>query len=428
MSAAPNDPTNPDWYEAGLPHIWLPYAQMKTASAPLAAVKTYGTTLELADGRTLTDGVAAWWTACHGYNHPHIRTAVETQLATMPHIMFGGTVHEPALRLARRLSAMLPGDLERVFFTDSGSVSVEVAMKMAIQYRLNKGQTKRTKMLAFKGGYHGDTLATMAVCDPEEGMHHLYGHALAQHIIAPLPQDEASTAEFYRLLKHHAHEITAIITEPLVQGAGGMLFHTPEVLRTLRKAADEHDMLLILDEIFTGFGRTGTLFACEQAGIVPDIITLSKALTGGTMALAATVARRHVFDAFLSDNPEHALMHGPTFMANPLACACANASLDLFEQEPRLEQIQHIQGVLAETLEPCRALPGVKDVRTLGAIGVVELEKIANPDALRQQFIAQGVWIRPFRSIVYLTPAFTITKQDLRKLTATIYRVLSEQA
>lgn len=428
MSAAPNGPTNPEWYEAGLPHIWLPYAQMKTASAPLAAVKTYGTTLELADGRTLTDGVAAWWTACHGYNHPHIRTAVETQLAAMPHIMFGGTVHEPALRLARRLSAMLPGDLERVFFTDSGSVSVEVAMKMAIQYRLNNGQTKRTKMLAFKGGYHGDTLATMAVCDPEEGMHHLYGHALAQHIIAPLPQDEASTAEFYRLLKHHAHEITAIITEPLVQGAGGMLFHTPEVLRTLRKAADEHDMLLILDEIFTGFGRTGTLFACEQAGIVPDIITLSKALTGGTMALAATVARRHVFDAFLSDNPEHALMHGPTFMANPLACACANASLDLFEQEPRLKQVQHIQAVLAETLEPCHALPGVKDVRTLGAIGVVELEKIANPDALRQQFIAQGVWIRPFRSIVYLTPAFTITEQDLRKLTATIYRVLSEQA
>ncbi|OUJ01020.1 adenosylmethionine--8-amino-7-oxononanoate transaminase [Acetobacter cibinongensis] len=427
MPAAPNGPTNPEWYEEGLPHIWLPYAQMKTASAPLAAVKTYGTTLELADGRTLTDGVAAWWTACHGYNHPHIRKAVETQLATMPHIMFGGTVHEPALRLASRLSALLPGDLERVFFTDSGSVSVEVAMKMAIQYRLNKGQTKRTKMLAFKGGYHGDTLATMAVCDPEEGMHHLYGQALAKHIIAPLPQDEASTAEFYRLLKHHAHEITAILTEPLVQGAGGMLFHTPEVLRTLRKAADEHDMLLILDEIFTGFGRTGTLFACEQAGIVPDIITLSKALTGGTMALAATVARRHVFEAFLSDNPEHALMHGPTFMANPLACACANASLDLFEQEPRLEQVQRIQAVLAETLEPCRALPGVKDVRTLGAIGVVELEKIANPDALRQRFIAQGVWIRPFRSIVYLTPAFTITEQDLRKLTATIYRVLSEQ-
>lgn len=427
MSTTPTAPTsaNPGWYTTGLPHIWLPYAQMKTASAPLAATRTHGTTIELSNGRCLTDGVAAWWTACHGYNHPHIRQAVEAQLSTMPHIMFGGTVHQPALTLASRLSAMLPGDLERVFFTDSGSVSVEVAMKMALQYRLNKGQTGRTKLLAFKGGYHGDTLATMAVCDPEEGMHHLYGSALAEHIIAPLPQDAASTAEFLRLLKTHAHELTAIITEPLVQGAGGMLFHSPDVLRTLRKAADEHDMLLILDEIFTGFGRTGSMFACEQAGIVPDIVTLSKALTGGTMALAATVARRHVFEAFLSDNPEHALMHGPTFMANPLACACANASLDLFEQEPRLEQVQRIKTLLTQGLEPCRTLPGVKDVRTLGAIGVVELEKIANPDALRQRFIAQGVWIRPFRNIVYLTPAFTITEAELHKLTTAIYTVLS---
>lgn len=424
-SAMTSRQATPDWYEKGLPHIWLPYSQMKTASPPLAAVRTHDTRIELADGRELIDGVAAWWTACHGYNHPHIRKAVETQLATMPHIMFGGTVHEPALRLAARLCAMLPGDLERVFFTDSGSVSVEVAMKMAIQYRLNKGETGRTKMLAFKGGYHGDTLATMAVCDPEEGMHHLYGSVLAQHVIAPLPVDDASTAEFLRLLAQHAHELTAILTEPLVQGAGGMLFHSPEVLRTLRKAADEYGLLLILDEIFTGFGRTGTLFAYEQAEIVPDIVTLSKALTGGTMALAATVARRHVFDAFLSDNPEHALMHGPTFMANPLACACANASLDLFESEPRLNQVQTINAILTEALEPCRALPSVKDVRTLGAIGVVELEKISNPDALRQKFIAEGVWIRPFRNIVYLTPAFTITPDDLKTLANTIYRVLS---
>ncbi|KGB21247.1 adenosylmethionine--8-amino-7-oxononanoate transaminase [Acetobacter tropicalis] len=430
MSASASRPSSstqqmPQWYEDGLPHIWLPYSQMKTASAPLAAVRTHDTRIELADGRELVDGVAAWWTACHGYNHPHIRAAVSAQLAAMPHIMFGGTVHEPALRLAARLCAMLPGDLERVFFTDSGSVSVEVAMKMAIQYRLNKGETGRTKLLAFKGGYHGDTLATMAVCDPEEGMHHLYGSALAEHIIAPLPQDEASTAEFLRLLKNHAHELTAIMTEPLVQGAGGMLFHSPEVLRTLRKAADDHDLLLILDEIFTGFGRTGSMFAYEQAGIVPDIVTLSKALTGGTLALAATVARRHVFEAFLSDNPEHALMHGPTFMANPLACACANASLDLFQTEPRLEQVQAINAFLTDALEPCRTLPGVKDVRTLGAIGVVELEKIANPDALRQRFIAEGVWIRPFRSIIYLTPAFTMTQADLKTLTDAIYRVLS---
>lgn len=420
-----NPPPMPDWYQQGLPHIWLPYSQMKTAPAPLAARSTQNARIQLTDGRELVDGVAAWWTACHGYNHPHIRAAVQAQLETMPHVMFGGMVHEPALRLARRLSALLPGDLERVFFTDSGSVAVEVAMKMAIQYRLNTGEPKRTKMLAFKGGYHGDTLATMAVCDPEEGMHHLYGDVLATHIIAPLPQDEESEAAFFKLLDEHAHELTAILTEPLVQGAGGMLFHAPAVLRTLRAAADRYGLLLILDEIFTGFGRTGTMFACEQAGIVPDIITLSKALTGGTMALAATVARPHVFEAFLSDTPDHALMHGPTFMANALACASANAALDLFETEPRLEQVAAINRHLTEALEPCRTLPGVKDVRVLGAIGVVELEKIANPDALRQRFIAENVWIRPFRSIVYVTPAFTIPPEDLRILTDAIYRVLS---
>ncbi|MFT9385457.1 adenosylmethionine--8-amino-7-oxononanoate transaminase [Acetobacter sp.] len=421
MSASPM----PDWYQQGRSHIWLPYSQMQTAAPPLAAIGTQGSRITLADGRELVDGVAAWWTACHGYNHPHIREAASRQLATMPHVMFGGMVHEPALRLAQRLCALLPGDLERVFFSDSGSVSVEVAMKMAIQYRLNRGETGRTRMLAFKGGYHGDTLGTMAVCDPEEGMHHLYGNTLARQVIAPLPQDEASSREFHALLERHAHEVAAILVEPLVQGAGGMLFHGAEVLRILRAAADRYDILLIVDEIFTGFGRTGTLFACEQAGIVPDIVTLSKALTGGTMALAATVARRHVFEAFLSDNPEHALMHGPTFMANPLACACANASLDLFETQPRLQQVATINALLREQLEPCRTLPGVVDVRTLGAIGVVEMQAIANPEALRQRFIAQGAWIRPFRNIVYLTPAFTITEAELLRLTTAIHTVLS---
>ncbi|GBQ21885.1 adenosylmethionine-8-amino-7-oxononanoate aminotransferase [Acetobacter estunensis NRIC 0472] len=415
----------PDWYEAGLPHIWLPYAQMKTAPAPLAASATHGSRITLTDGRELIDGVAAWWTACHGYNHPHIRAHAEAQLATMPHVMFGGMVHEPALRLASRLSAMLPGDLERVFYTDSGSVAVEVAMKMAIQYRINRGEVGRVKMLAFRGGYHGDTLATMAICDPEEGMHHLFAGVMpAQHVV-DLPRDETSTAAFEAFVTTHAHEITAIIVEPLVQGAGGMLFHSPAVLRRLRESADRHGLLLILDEIFTGFGRTGSMFACQQAGIVPDIITLSKALTGGTMALAATVARRHVYEAFLSDNPEHALMHGPTFMANPLACACANASLDLFESTPRLEQVAAIETALHEQLEPCRALPGVKDVRVMGAIGVVEMDKINDPAALRTRFISEGVWIRPFRNIVYLTPAFTIQPDELRSLTRAIEHVLA---
>ncbi|NHO32468.1 adenosylmethionine--8-amino-7-oxononanoate transaminase [Acetobacter sp. LMG 1636] len=415
----------PDWYTSGLPHIWLPYSQMKTAPAPLAVRSTRGSLIELQDGRSLIDGVAAWWTACHGYNHPHIRACAEEQLARMPHVMFGGMVHEPALRLASRLAALLAGDLDHVFYTDSGSVAVEVALKMAIQYRINRGETGRTKILSFRGGYHGDTLATMMICDPEEGMHHLFSGVMPSQYIIDLPQDAASSAAFETFLETHADTITAIVVEPLVQGAGGMIFHPPAVLRTLREAADKYGLILILDEIFTGFGRTGSMFASDQAGIVPDIITLSKALTGGTVALAATVARRHIYETFLSDNPEHALMHGPTFMANPFACACANASLDLFEREPRLDQVANLEAALSEQLEPCRTLPGVRDVRVMGAIGVVEMEHIADPATLRTRFIAEGVWIRPFRNIIYLTPAFTITANELSALTSAIQRVLS---
>lgn len=415
----------PHWYQKGLPHIWLPYSQMQTTPNPLAAVATNGSQIFLADGRQLVDGIASWWTACHGYNHPYICAAVQRQLETMPHIMFGGIVHEPALHLAQRLCHRLPHPLKHVFFTDSGSVSVEVAMKMAIQSRLNKGETQRTRILAFRGGYHGDTLGTMAVCDPEEGMHALYGNLLTQQIISPLPCDDASFKIFNTLLERHAHTIAAILVEPLVQGAGGMRFHTPEILRTIRHAADRYDILLILDEIFTGFGRTGTFFAHEQANIVPDIITLSKALTGGTLALAATIATTRVFESFLSNVPEHALMHGPTFMANPLACASANASLDLFDIEPRLEQVADLNSFLTDALKPCRTLHGVRDIRTLGAIGVVELDRITNLEKLRQDFIAHGCWIRPFRNIVYLTPAFTISEEELQTLTSTIYKVLS---
>ena len=415
-----------DWLDRGWPHVWLPYAQMKRAPVPLPAVATSGTRITLADGRELVDGIASWWTACHGYNHPHIREAVTRQLQAMPHVMFGGLANEPAFTLARRLAGMLPGDLERVFFTDSGSVSVEVAMKMAVQYRLNRGECGRTRLLAFKGGYHGDTLGTMAVCDPEEGMHALFQGLLPQHTIMDLPVDEASTAALEATLDAEAHEITAILVEPLVQGAGGMLFHDPEVLRTLRRLADRYGLLLILDEIFTGFGRTGTMFACEAAGIVPNIVTLSKALTGGTMALAATVARRHVFEAFLSDDPMHALMHGPTYMANPLACAAANASLDLFESEPRLAQAAAISQTLAAGLEPCRGLPGVRDVRVLGAIGVVQLGGIGDLNSLKARFVEQGVWVRPFRDIVYLTPALTIGEADLATLTGAVCRVVAD--
>ncbi|WP_408872691.1 adenosylmethionine--8-amino-7-oxononanoate transaminase [Gluconobacter roseus] len=412
---------------ADQPNLWLPYTQMQTAPFPVEAVSTSGSRITLADGRELVDGVAAWWTACHGYSHPHIHEALVRQAERMPHVMFGGMVHEPAIRLAARLAAMLPDDLERVFFTDSGSVAMEVAIKMAVQYHINRGTEGRTKILSFRGGYHGDTLGMMSICDPEEGMHSLFAGVLPEQVLADLPVEADSLTRLEALLMERGDSIAAMVTEPLVQGAGGMLFHDPKVLQRLRELCDRHGILLILDEIFTGFGRTGTMFACEQAEIVPDIVALSKALTGGTMALAATVARRHVFEAFLSDNAGHALMHGPTFMANPLACAVANASLDLFETEPRLEQVTAISAQLARELEPCRTLPGVKDVRVLGAIGVVELETLDDPDALRRAFVERGVWIRPFRKIVYLTPAFTITPEELTCLTTAIVDVLRER-
>jgi adenosylmethionine-8-amino-7-oxononanoate aminotransferase len=416
----------PPWFQQGLPYIWLPYAQMKTTPSPLPVARTQGSRITLADGRELIDGVASWWTACHGYNHPHIRAAVARQLETMPHVMLGGLVHEQALNLARRLTEKLPAGLDRVFFSDSGSVSVEVAMKMAVQYWLNKGVHGRTRFVAFRGGYHGDTTGAMAVGDPDEGMHRLFHGLLPEHVILDLPRDEESEAVLDRMLAARADEIAGIIVEPLVQGAGGMLFHDASVLMHLRAAADRYGLLLIFDEIFTGFGRTGTMFACEAAGVTPDIITLSKALTGGTLPLAATVASRQVFDAFWSDDPMHALMHGPTYMGNALACAAANASLDLFEREPRLDQVRGIEAGLRRGLEPCRGLPRVKDVRVRGAIGVVELDRIDDLAALRSRFVAEGVFIRPFGGIVYLTPAFTIGEDELAKLTAAIVKVVGE--
>ncbi len=416
----------PDSYEAGLAHIWLPYAQMKTMRPPLPVARTQGCRIVLSDGRELIDGIASWWTACHGYNHPHIRAALERQLALMPHVMLGGLAHEPALTLARRLAGLLPGDLGRVFFSESGSVAVEIAMKMAVQFWLNGGIAGRTRFVAFRGGYHGDTTGAMAVCDPDAGMHALFAGLLPAHFIVDLPQDEASEAALAQLLARHAGEIAGILVEPLVQGAGGMRFHDAAVLRRLRAAADRFDLLLIFDEIFTGFGRTGSLFACEAAAVVPDIVTLSKALTGGTLPLAATVATPKVFEAFWSEDPARALMHGPTYMGNALACAAANASLDLFEQEPRLRQVADIASALTQGLEPCRGMQGVKDVRVRGVIGVVELERIENLDALRARFVAEGVFIRPFGTTVYLTPAFTISPDELATLTGAVVKVVGE--
>jgi len=414
----------PDWLQTGWKHVWLPYAQMRTAPLPAAVVRTEGSRIYLADGRVLIDGIASWWTACHGYNHPHIRQEVAAQLEVMPHVMFGGLAHEPAYRLAARLAGLMPPGLSRVFFTDSGSVAVEVAIKIAVQSRLNKGERGRTKILAFTGGYHGDTLGTMAICDPDEGMHAMFAGLLPEHPVIALPRDAASIAAFEAFLEANADCLAAIIVEPLVQGAGGMILHEAEVLRRLRRAADRYGLSLIFDEIFTGFGRTGTMFAFEQADVVPDIITLSKALTGGTLPLAVTIASEALFADFLSDDPLHALMHGPTFMANALGCAAANASLDLFEREPRLAQAGRIEAQLAAELAGCREMPGVADVRVKGAIGVVQLERIADPAGLRGRLIEQGVWVRPFGKVLYLTPALTIGEDELTRLTDAIRNVL----
>jgi adenosylmethionine-8-amino-7-oxononanoate aminotransferase len=399
---------------------------MKTAPPPLPVARSEGVRIHLEDGRVLIDGIASWWTACHGYNHPHIRAAVTRQLEIMPHVMFGGLTHDPARTLAARLAAMLPGDLAHVFFSDSGSVAVEVAMKMALQFWLNQGVRDRRGFLAFRGGYHGDTLGAMAVCDPGEGMHSVFNGLLPPQPMLDLPRDTAGIAALDRFLEQRAPTLAGIIVEPLIQGAGGMIFHDADTLRRLRAAADRHGLLLILDEIFTGFGRAGPMFACQAAGMVPDIITLSKALTGGTMGLAATVASGRVFDGFWSDDPAHALMHGPTFMANPLACAAANASLDLFESEPRLDQVAAISAGLADGLAPCRDIAGVVDVRVMGAVGVVELDRLNDPRALQRRCVEAGIWVRPFRNIVYLTPAFTIGPEDLSILTGGIVDALSD--
>jgi adenosylmethionine-8-amino-7-oxononanoate aminotransferase len=416
------------WLADGAEHVWRPYCQMKTAPPPLPVARTYGTRIVLQDGRELVDGIASWWTACHGYNHPHIAEAVRRQLEAAPHVMFGGLAHEPAYRLATRLAALLPGELNHVFFAESGSVSVEIAMKMALQYWINRGVAGRTRFLAFLGGYHGDTLATMTVCDPEEGMHGLFAGVLPNQVMARLPVDDASFQALDALLAERAHEIAAIMVEPLVQGAGGMRFHDPETLRRLRALADRHGTLLIFDEIFTGFGRTGTFFAMQAAGIEPDIVTLSKALTGGTLPLSAAIASRRVYEAFWSDDPGAALMHGPTYMANPLACAAANASLDLFEAGDWRADVARIEAGLRTGLAPCREAPGVAEVRVRGAIGVVEFQDAVEVGRLCAAFAEAGVWIRPMGKVVYLTPAFCIGDADLDRLTGACRTVLEAPA
>jgi adenosylmethionine---8-amino-7-oxononanoate aminotransferase len=406
--------TAPDWLN--LDHVWLPYTQMKTAGLPTPVVSASGVRLKLADGRELIDGIASWWTACHGYAHPHILKAATAQLEKMPHVMFGGLAHEPAYRLASRLASILPGDLNHVFFTESGSVAVEVALKVAVQFWLNQGE-RRTRFISFLGGYHGDTFATMAICDPEEGMHKLFRGIVPEQFVVDLPDSAQNRDALDCLLSERSKEIAAIIIEPLVHGAGGMKFHDAAILAELKDLCQRHNVLLIFDEIFTAFGRTGSMFACEQAAVTPDIICLGKALTGGTVPLAATVATDRIFNAFLSDDADAALMHGPTYMAYPLGCAAANASLDLFETEPRLQQVREIEAQLIDELAPCRGAQSVLDVRVRGAIGAVQMTAAVDAVGLRARFVEQGCWIKPFGDVIYLTPPFIIEPNDLSKLT-----------
>lgn len=407
-------------------HLWLPYTQMKTATPPLPVVGAQGSRIVLADGRELVDGIASWWTACHGYRHPHIEQAVSTQLQTLPHIMLGGLVHEPATTLAKRLVGLAPQGLDRVFFSDSGSVAVEVALKMALQYWQNKRQPSHNRFLCFRHGYHGDTTGAMSVSDPD-AMHKAFRSYATKQYVLDIPSDEYGFGELDALLEGVHKNIAALFIEPLVQGAGGMKFHSSDVLAELHRIAKKHGLLFIADEIATGFGRTGSMFACNEAGITPDIMCIGKALTGGTMTLAATLATAEVFEAFLHDEHEYAFMHGPTFMANPLACAAANASLDLFDNEPRLRQVELIEAQMLRELAVCDGMKGVVDVRVKGAIGVVQIDPAFMDKAkLRQRFLEEGVWLRPIEDVIYIMPPFVITPEELTQLTSAVVKVVGE--
>ena len=411
-------PDMPDWQRQATDNLWPPYTQMRTTPIGLPVIEAEGVRIKLADGRTLIDGVSSWWSVCHGYRHPHIEQAVVNQLQKLPHIMLGGYQHEPAALLARRLADICPGELNHVFFTDSGSVAIEVAMKMAIQFWLNNGIKGRHKFMHFRGGYHGDTFATMAVCDPEEGMHSHFSGVLTPQILAELPINDELYERLDNQMATHADALAGLLIEPLVQGAGGMIFHSEDVLKKVADLCQKHDILLIADEIMTGLGRLGEMVACQRADVTPDIITFSKTLTGGTVPLAATIASRRIFEAFLDDDPSKALMHGPTFMGNPIGCAAALASLDLFEQEPRLDQVKAIETQLIKELEPARELPAVKDVRVCGSIGVIETTGLGDVNLLKKRFVEAGVWIRPFGNIIYTIPPYIIGQKDLTQITS----------
>jgi adenosylmethionine-8-amino-7-oxononanoate aminotransferase len=395
-------------------HLWHPYAAIPNTVDVYPVERADGVVITLKDGSQLIDGMSSWWAAIHGYNHPVLNKAIIGQLEKTAHIMFGGFTHEPAAQLAKTLVAITPSALQKVFFSDSGSVAVEVAIKMALQYWIGKQRPEKNRLLTLKGGYHGDTFASMAVCDPVTGMHHLFKSNLQKSFFAEKPGcrfdhtwNESDITSFRELISGHHQEISAVILEPIVQGAGGMWFYSPHYLKRVRELCDEYDVLLICDEIATGFGRTGKMFACEYAGISPDILCVGKALTGGYLTLAATLCTDSV--------AKHVgtLMHGPTFMANPLACAVANASIDLLLKNDWQKNIQRIEQQLKTGLEPARELQGVVDVRVLGAIGVIEMEQAVDLQKIQPMFVEQGIWLRPFGKQIYLMPSYIISDEDL---------------
>jgi adenosylmethionine-8-amino-7-oxononanoate aminotransferase len=400
-------------------HVWHPYAPMPTATPPLVVDRAEGVYLHLRDGRRLVDGMSSWWAALHGYRHPRLDAAARKQLGEMSHVMFGGLTHEPAVRLAKRLVDITPDGLDRVFFCDSGSVAVEVAIKAALQFWQAKGAEGKVRLLAPRGGYHGDTFAAMSVCDPVNGMHHVFRDALPQQVFAPLPPPGFTTRidtrwvdEVRALFERHAHRLAAAIVEPVVQGAGGMRFYNPDYVGVLRRLCDEFDVLLILDEIATGFGRTGSLFAADLADVSPDLMCVGKALTGGYLSLAATLTTADVA-ATVSAGPAGALLHGPTFMGNPLATAIALENIELLLGRDWRSDVTRIEDALRHGLAPARSMPGVADVRMLGAIGVVQMDRDVDVAAATQAAVDNGLWLRPFRDLIYTMPPYICSDLDL---------------